>query len=480
MPNQEPTTLLRLCLFFGVLLLFMPVQSRADFADLISEPETEAAIDEALRTEAPLLNQALEDAVARVVGGLEDPELQVQVVDRYLAVADRLGEAINQDDPEAALRDSLIILQQAEVSLQTDAAMGSLGDARFELIDGITDARSRILGFARLHLTREQFSSLQSITVAEEATRRSADPGHRRFFAFGSRIESQEAHGYLSQIASAPGRAMNAVPGAEVAEGALKQTFGILGGAARLPGRAVGGVTEGVGAVAGIGGIEHLSVTLRQLPSDVQENTSKILADEGYKATLQSVDGLTTATGNVASAVERLPEEIRGTLDKFEESQPELRETIKTSDVAIRSVEAVLTQAERASQALESTIRAAGETAEIAARLMPPPKPEPEVPAEPFRMESVTEAAVALEATIDELRQTILTVHELINEPRIPELASTAADETKSLVNHIIGRVLILVAGILVLLLAYHAAKHYMMKALTKRPPTDGAAGASA
>src|SRR5690606_29898944 len=170
--------------------------------------------------------------------------------------------------------------------------------------------------------------------------------------------------------------------------------------------------------------------TLRQLPSDVRENTSQVLADEGYKATLQSVDGLTTATGNVASAVERLPEEIRGTLDKFEESQPELRETIKTSDVAIRSVEAVLTQAERASQALESTIRAAGATAEIAARLMPPPKPEPEVPAEPFRMESVTEAAVALEATIDELRQTILTVHELINEPRIPELASTAADET--------------------------------------------------
>ncbi len=246
---------------------------------------------------------------------------------------------------------------------------------------------------------------------------------------------------------------------------------------------AVSGVAGGVGtATGGLGGIEHLSVTLRQLPTDTRENAELILADENYRATLQSVDGLTGSITGVSQAVESLPAEIRGTLGTLEETQPELQNTIK-------GVETLLAQAERASQAIESTIRAAGETAEIAARLMPEPKPEPvepPEPSEPFRMESVTEAAEALGVTIGELRATILSLHDLINEPQIPVLASTAAAESKAVVDHgamvsrnlvdyVIIRLLMLLAGCLVLLLIYHVARHFIMLTLTGKKTGDAA-----
>src|SRR5690606_10330931 len=109
--------------------------------------------------------------------------------------------------------------------------------------------------------------------------RASEDPSHSRYFRFGSRSRSGDSGGVLSNLAETSERALHAVPGGETAEGAVRQTFGLLGDAARIPGRAVAG---GVGTAAGLGGIEHLSVTLRELPTDFRENVDQILASEGY------------------------------------------------------------------------------------------------------------------------------------------------------------------------------------------------------
>jgi hypothetical protein len=489
----QPAILRKWCPLFGLaLLLALPVRSEVIFDDLIREPETEAALNEAISAEYPRIFEALRAAVSRVITDTEDPDLETQTADWLLSVGEKLADSLSQDDPEAALRDSWIILRQAEASLESDSAVTGLGDARFILMDGAENARSRIVAIARKNLAREPFNRLRNIAIQEERRRVSQDPGHRGFFGYGKRSETEEGRGLLLNVIAVSERTIQSVPGVPVAESALSQTFGFFGDAARFSGRAVGGVAEGVGTASGLGGIENLSQTLRQFPTDARENTTLILENENYRATLQSIDGFSESTGRVAEAVERLPGEISGTIAKFAETQPELRGTIQESDTAIKSAEAMLAQAERASVALEAALIAAGEATEVATLFLPtlPPEERVESP-EPFRMERVTEAAEAAGVTMVELKAAVLALHELLNDPQLPQLASTAADESKGildhgatasrkLVDHITIRVLLLVAGILIMILLYHIARFYMMRALVRRSTPDGTAGESA
>jgi hypothetical protein len=477
------------CLIFGLVLgTWVPGAAQSNYPDVITEPEAEMAIRLAMTETAPRVGVALRDAVQDVVTATQDPSVEEAAAAWLLAVIEKLQAALDQEDPEAVLRDSWIVLHQAESSLTVPDPPDPFGAERVHLIRGTQDARSHIVGFARIHLSAPQFARLRDITLAEEARLRAIDPSHKAFFGYRQRVGTAETQSVLSTMANATGSAFNAIPGSGVAEGAARQTTRALEGVIRLPGRAVGGVAEGVGTATGVSSIGDVSTTLRQLPTDARENAQLLLADPNFQATLTTLDGISTSTQRMAEAVEQLPGGLQGTLATVEATQPELRATVEETTRAVQSAESLLVQAEKTAQSLNVTLSTARETTGAIDHLINPPRDpaESHEPGEPFRMESVTEAAEALGVTITELKTTVRALHELAQEPQVPALASAAADESnrvvensgrvaRELVDHVVWRLWLFLAGVLVLLLAYHVARHMITARLVAKPSETAA-----